>query len=1725
NKAHVHFTKLVVILQLEALLSILRFQDALMKKLPKDTPEIDMKKKAEEEEEARKQQLKVPDDNKTIGRSVSTTGKIVKKNDVPVTPTLKIEADLEEFRIIIASKITQLFDIQVQGVKADVSQAPEKTLINLILSDLRVFDPYEGARYRKIISQQGDDKELLRVDLCLFNYPDEYVKPLDIVDCDVKVQFAKANIVFLFKHIDAILNFLDSLNITKAALDLASTQADAAYEQVQKLQEQAFKVHLDITFNAPNIIIPTNSYSDEALLFDLGKLTLLTRFYDDPKRSLVEQQNVRLENVLASRVKLNHDNNILGEIILLECAELNTLINRLLYPEKIKSEPGVSIKVEWDLVHFRLAKGDYSCVMKVLMENFTENIRDQIPETAQLEQYHYRQEEQEKEEEALRNAVIKRQQDAHGGEVLQTVKIRAEIKKLALTLYLGESNLTVRRAPRDESYKLANVQIELLEALFRQQTDSSYKAMVRVKNFLVDDLRETNKATSVTRMMDRHFTVDPNAQMVIASFEFKPKSPTNSMALRQLSAQLESLYICISLDYLMTLQDFFISGLPTGNTEIRSRTSTMTSEKEISTKTDNDNNRLKVDPKPSRPSITTQKLPTPSSKPSTPQPPTPSNADPDVETRIDVIVKNPEIILLEDQHNSNSNCLVLDLALQMRMISVGEDSKLYIWLKDLTVYSSNFAELRDSKNAGSKIKYRILQPAKADVIIIMDKQQQKIDVRISDIIVSIAPAAVKTLIAVTSSLGTLKTDVEEEKEKVNSKSLFTPKTFKDSGLWYIKEYEEKHAKLESTDILETVTGTPSIQKAVKEEEDKMIEKEEKIETQTLLIQQLILTLETIQIKLEVGLGSVTKSVVAMCLSNLTADVKNWTTDLSLSSTVNIEAALFNERMLSWEPLIEPTIDASGSVLSPWCITCSIVPVLPLTEKSGSAVSNEQERKEGVPSSTSKQIVFIRADQLLNLTITKTGLDLVQRLSALFNDVYNKRLPFTEDNDQPMLSLFNGTGQEIFIDNLDGLEFAENMTLTSKALKPDGFVPLVVANDRQSAARLSVIEEQDFKRRQEFGVKIGDAVKTVTINRTWKRVYELGPSPNPNWPVQMLCDTQLRNDRRCVILSAIVKVYNNTTMSLIILNIDSVDPKKYHRMAKIDINDEYYVPIDLLYTHSSSQIFISTDENEHNGEIYDFFSFDWEKEFLSEKKLKLKTGKEANFIIFKEITNAYSENTDQLHHASFSLYIHPALHLTNLLPVDIQCSIDHAEQIDLKPSDLNLITSGNKQSKLRFIIPSYNNIKWISDSVDLNVEGKGDHNEHLVILHNSTKPQQILKMVLRVDTFHESYRLLFYSPFWILNRTELQLEFQIENNRAFIEVAQTPFLVCPDKFGSDANKKGQIRLYSTQQGDNTKNWSEKFSLDVIKSTGMASCKVLNDRTYMVCVDIATCSFGLTKTVTLSPSVVIINKSTIEIEVVDTVSDREQVKWRPLNPEQIIPFWPHDIKKGVMRVRYTHNRVTSSPFMMNQKHRTLLRMDDEERSAIYVEVTATDFDGVRVIFGDYKIGDAPLLLVNCLKKDPISFCQVDDVRTQVLPPLNYVYYTWSDPLKSRELVISCGSKKKTVELTPQRGFLGQDGDHNVSYTTFVDGVQTVLLFSDDTKVIEATSGMPSLAESMGQRVQIGIHDIGLSIVNDVTREEMLYISLNKSKVVWTETRKSRVRPLSHDINIHLEELYRT
>ena len=61
-------------------------------------------------------------------------------------------------------------------------------------------------------------------------------------------------------------------------------------------------------------------------------------------------------------------------------------------------------------------------------------------------------------------------------------------------------------------------------------------------------------------------------------------------------------------------------------------------------------------------------------------------------------------------------------------------------------------------------------------------------------------------------------------------------------------------------------------------------------------------------------------------------------------------------------------------------------------------------------------------------------------------------------------------------------------------------------------------------------------------------------------------------------------------------------------------------------------------------------------------------------------------------------------------------------------------------------------------------------------------------------------------------------------------------------------------------------------------------------------------------------------------------------------------------------------------------------------------------------------------------------------------------------------------------------------------------------------------------MDQYIDISIREIGLSIVNDLTHQELVYLTINKSKEMWTETQKSVVKPLSGRLNHRLEKKYR-
>ncbi|CAF3768117.1 unnamed protein product [Adineta steineri] len=1662
NKIHINFSQSNLNIQLEALTSILIFKNNIIKQFSQ----------------------------KQIKSDSTKTKKPKKKSK---KSSFEIEFNLNEFHILIGNQYTQLLYIKLQGVRSNLSRSSVKNSIKLIIKDFNVIDPSHDGRFKSIISKENQENDLISINLSLLKYSKKF---LNQIDSHIDGQVEKVNVFLLYKHIELIQTILNVFQGKKSKNKEKTPSNEPSF-----LQKQTSKLHFEVNINGPRIFIPKHSYSNEAILIDLGQLTVQTNPINNQIQSVIEEYKIIFQNLLVNRVKLNDTNQIEEHINLLDCSPLTILINHHLNIETLEeNQAKFSIKFQWEQIDFFIHQEDYLFFIEIYEENFKEKIYHKIPQEQNAIE-----ENKELSDKPVKKQKILKQKDK---KIYQLIAINLLIKQINLTLY------------HDQNAKLLYLEFENIQIDFQQFSNATYNGQAQIFNLIVDYLYSNDNENSIKRIIDKNWNIEQDKPILSINLQYKPSNDDNSTFIRQVDGGLENFYICISPNYLISLKDFFTSKIAIQKGV--NRETIINANKQICNDMNNE-----IPPPAKFVSKYPLKQESNEEETSVDDDSEITTNDQDssfsVENKINLNIKSCQFIVIEDETNQNSNCLVLELSVAMRMMNANKTNKSEGSFENLTIYASNFEELKQSK-----IKYDILQPTKINVTLVTNPNEQIIDVRIGNISVNINPTLISTIASLKNSMGKQQTNITYEKDKINSKSIFDPKPFKDSSFWFIQDPQEKEDTLEQTDILEITTGTPSKRKSIIQQQNK----QKKIHKHKNIHQQLTVSLKTAEAKIQYGSGLTTRPVLALCLSEIFTHLENWSTDLSITASIQIELALFNDHLLAWEPLIEPIIDQRSHNISPWSIKCQTVTDHKdeneakyrfLLDDEKSLNCKEEEEEENDSDFDVKKIIFIRADHLLNITLTKTGVVLAQRLFKMFSDAYKKKSSTIEQDDQSILSIHNHTGYELTIVDLNGIEFTENDESNKDSILKNGeSVKLTVPSERLDATHLPTIAEQVDHRKQEFSVKIGEQLIKLDINQTWRRVFEIRASPIPNWPIQMLCNSHIYEDRRRIILSSIIKITNGTKTPLIILDADSVETRKFHRIAQIDVNQEFYLPIDPLYLRSSPRLYFTIEQDDSMDELYDFISFDWANESNSDRVLKLKDGKETHYVIYKESLEAYSENTDEPIRSSFNISIQLAVHIINLLPINILCLIDNSEKVDLKSGELYHATTGNKQSSLVFTIPSHNNVTWISEPINIGTKGKGAHNEHIVEFHNAST-NEIMRMVLRVDICRQAYRASFYSPYWLINSTDLKFQFQLEHEMVYIDTTNEPYFICPKGFHSNSHKKANIRLYSAADDESVSQWSEGFSVNVIKSTGIASCNILNDRLYMVCVNIVTSSFGMTKIITIAPSITVINNASIGIDIIETVSGIEQDKWKSVKPEEIIPFWPHNIKDGVMRVRYSHNIQASCGFSINDKHRTLLYMNDEELPAIDVQINITDFDGYRIVFSDYKNGDAPILIVNTLINQSITFNQKGDSRTQTLPPQNYVYYTWIDPFKPCELDISANKKTVTIKLNPASGVIEEDNEENIYYGIFHDGPQTVLLFSCDMTIIRSVTDSSLLDEPIKNYIQIIARHIGISIIDDVNRNDLLYITINQSKNIWVEKQKYNIRPISPSLNNYLEDNY--
>jgi hypothetical protein len=363
-----------------------------------------------------------------------------------------------------------------------------------------MIDLHPKSSYQYIISKENKSNDLIQFDFLLFNYPKNFKKKPKDQKSFIKGYLQKLNIIFLYKHIDLILSIINSFKIKQQQQqqEIQSSNEENFLSSIfQKYEEQSLEFHMDFLLDAPTILIPFNSYSNQAIFIDLGKLTFHT---DLDKSSSNEKHTIKLENLSANRIRLNETN----QINLFESSTFTILVNRYL-----NHNDELSIDIQWDNIDLKLSKCDYASINQIFKQNFKEKIFYKIPQI---------QNQDEQEQDYPTVNIPKKQSSTK--KISPKIRFNFQIKQISLTLYLEKTN---DQLTRDENSKFFYLTIQFIQAVFQQSSNSTYKAKLQIQHLYGDDPRQDNQ---YSRFINKGFKVNQNTPLLIGNLKNETSTRT-----------------------------------------------------------------------------------------------------------------------------------------------------------------------------------------------------------------------------------------------------------------------------------------------------------------------------------------------------------------------------------------------------------------------------------------------------------------------------------------------------------------------------------------------------------------------------------------------------------------------------------------------------------------------------------------------------------------------------------------------------------------------------------------------------------------------------------------------------------------------------------------------------------------------------------------------------------------------------------------------------------------------------------------------------------------------------------------------------------------------------------------------------------------------------------------------------------------------------------------------
>uniref|UniRef100_A0AAY5F0U2 Vacuolar protein sorting 13 homolog A n=1 Tax=Electrophorus electricus TaxID=8005 RepID=A0AAY5F0U2_ELEEL len=1515
---------------------------------------------------------------------------VTKKSKFEDIVNLHIRADLSCLKVFIRGEKARISEISIEGLVSEVQMKKKSVEISANLKNIIILDCDQEALYKKAVSIAG--KEVF--DFCMVSYVDategEAYTDMRVVDTRVRLTVGCIQVIFLNKFISSVLAFINNFQEAKDALAEVTVQAaEKAATGVLELAEKSTRIALDVDIKAPVVFLPQSSVSTNVIVADLGLVTVKNRFEIVPSEAhakippILDIMGVALSDLKMYRTTFK-DGQFQSEIQILRPVNMELSIKRNLAASWYHSIPDIQITGYLKPMSLILSQEDLTVVLGTLSENLSET-SDAVPTP--------------KGSDKAESVSIKDSQGSGGTTVVTAAVVEGQkvtrLKSKLTVLFKFDSMTLVLYSPsgsemldsRDEQLKLAEFTLGTITAAVDMFSDSSMKASIRLTECLLDDKRKRVKMIT-SRMMAMKRGSEQSV-MVDVSYRQGRDGTT-------LETVVQDLYLCASMEFLLTVADIFLKALAQG---------------------------FSSPAKGSKQASVTKDPPVA------------------VKTEMNVVVRNPEIVFVADLTRADAPALVMTTQCELVMKSDPSGQLMTAAVTELKVVACPFMRAQAESNFTT-----VLQPCQ---VFFTSKQlagqPQAIELSINSLTLKVSPIIINTVITIQSAL-TPTAETPEELESPVPPDLWERRDWRDLKLWFLEEESEEDVR----SLVPLVPQGESLQ----------------------------LRVASICLTLEAGVGHRTVPML-LAKSSFHGDVKNWSTLINLHCHLDMEVNYYNEMMGVWEPLLEPLEDETKDVFRPWTLD------LKMKKKpvKGSGTSDEVDYI--VPDY--KTVISITSKDQLNIMLSKCGLHMLSNLGTAFAEAAKQTAECFQRDQAPIVvknrlglavavlhsEVFRPIGRESVgrtVELQDGESLNMDYTLTA-------------ADASQFAAMTSLSSENYIQPSEPTPdiiplIKVGRGVYSVVhrgsgVTRFFVcQIYSNEGSKfvkirSPFQVIDFLIFCRFQIGSSCLGVSLPTEEFCVPLGSYRSLSLQPVTEgnDQYGRSEGFSYDEVSQRPGDCL--ESTCRHCGDDDDDDDDTRVF---------------KISMVP------VLDAMLSHSTQENIDK----PFVLHLWPTVLLRNLLPYPITyrllASGSPAPAVLEEGHSCHLHTAVMDHASLELKLLGYLQQDW-----EAQYRLRSDHEEIGFITFSSLRAneeldgdisQAALDIAVHVKKEAGQAVVAVHSPYWMVNKTGRLLQYKADDiHRKHPKDYDMPLLFSFKPRNFLQNNKVRLMISDSELSDD-------FSIDTVGSYGDVKCKG-RAKDYLVGVKIDASSFSLTRLVTFLPFYMLVNRTKHVIHV----CEEGQENWT----EAAVPFWPgRDSKKLVVKVEGCQSTAHAVDF--HTPENCLLLHLDNTLGGIIVDVNLTEHSAV-IRFSDYHDGAAPFLIINHTRDQTLEVHQSSEkLEKGELGPGQAMYYTWAEPAGSRVLRWSCSGYSGELR--------NEEDEGKLFVLSFYEGLQRVALFTTERRVYKrlCESERVELAE---QEISLSLQDVGVSLVNNSTSQEVAYVGITSSDVVWESKPKKKRR----------------